>query len=149
MWFFSPQSSAEVCFRSKFRSFPSAWSFFIFHGYSTEDDGTNMKWCQRLFGQYLDQYKCAQCFPSIKSQKKPPWGTMWCCLLWPRIAKMKGLAEQRVFKTIPPFWKCEWGRKCGVYRGTLSFSSSVCLCVSVCPDRISRVKRLWLLQSSF
>lgn len=74
---------------------------------------------------------------------------MWCCLLWPRIAKMKGLSEQRVFKTIPPFCMCVWGRKCGVYRGMLGFSSSVCLCVPVCPDRISRVKWLWLLSPAF
>lgn len=54
---------------------------------------------------------------------------MWCYLLWPRISKMKGLSEHRVFKIIPLLSMYVWGRKCGVYRGTLNFSLCICLCV--------------------
>lgn len=39
----------------KVQVLPQHLRFFIFHSYCTEDDGINTKWCQCLFGQYLDQ----------------------------------------------------------------------------------------------
>lgn len=106
--------------------------FVIFHPCIPEDDGTNMKHCQLLYGHYLDLWKCAQCFPSVKSQKKPPWGTMWCCLLWPRITKMKGLSEHRLFKTIQVFLRVHVKKEMWCLQGHSEpwlVYSSLCLCV--------------------
>lgn len=114
--------------------------FVIFHPWSPEHDGTNMKRCQLLYGHCLDLWKCAQCFPSVKSQKKPPWGTMWCCLLWPRITKMKGLSEHRLFKTIQVFFTCTCEEGNVVFTGALWALACVFVSVFVCPDRVSQMK---------
>lgn len=132
-------------FQIKIQVIAQCLRFVIFHLCNPEDDGTNTKCCQSLCGHYLDPWKCAQCFPGVKSQKKPPWDTMWCCLLWPRLTKMKDLSEHGLFKAIQVFYMCMWKRKCGVCKGT-SWASA---CVFVCPDRISRVKLVWLFEPSF